>query len=391
VQLPWDMRYIPATILKSWHSAPGFLYLPPSRPLLACPYSPILAAMTEEEKDSEKGHARHDELFKKIIGKPGNARDLLVKHLPPEILAQLDMDTLQRVPATFIDEKLKKHYADLVYSVQTINPKCPEIRFYLLFEHKTWPDDFVGVQVLRYMSLLWTGILEDKNYKHPKLPPILPIVFYQSNDGWMPRTSFRDLIYSPSQAFDKYIPNFTFDFIAATRIDPKAVQDNVILKFYVAILRALDSPELVHLLPLLVEGFFEVLEPKEAMEYILVFFQYLVKTSEMVKERDFKQALATLPEGGKEIMNTLADQWMRQGREDGLVNGRQEGELKAARTMLLNFASSKFEYVPVGFSQKIHAIKDIDVLNSLSHSLPRAESLEAFEALIDKASKPTLH
>jgi hypothetical protein len=127
------------------------------------------------------------------------------------------------------------------------------------------------------------------------------------------------------------------------------------------------------------------------MEYILVFFQYLVKTSEMVKERDFKQALATLPEGGKEIMNTLADQWMRQGREDGLVNGRQEGELKAARTMLLNFASSKFEYVPVGFSQKIHAIKDIDVLNSLSHSLPRAESLEAFEALIDKASKPTLH
>jgi hypothetical protein len=38
--------------------------------LLACLYCPILTAMAEEEKDSEKGHARHDELFKKIVGKP---------------------------------------------------------------------------------------------------------------------------------------------------------------------------------------------------------------------------------------------------------------------------------------------------------------------------------
>jgi hypothetical protein len=125
------------------------------------------------------------------------------------------------------------------------------------------------------MALLWTSILEDKKYKHPKLPPILPIVFYQSNDGWVPKTSFRDLIYSPSEAFDKYIPDFTFDFIAASKIDPKAVQDNVILKFYVAILQALDSPKLVHLLPLLVEGLLEVLEPKEAMEYMLIFLQIL--------------------------------------------------------------------------------------------------------------------
>jgi predicted transposase/invertase (TIGR01784 family) len=366
-----------------------------STPLLACLYCPILTAMAEEEKDSEKGHARHDELFKKVVGKPDNARDLLVKHLPHEVLAQLDMDTLQRVPATFIDEKLKKHYADLVYSVKTINPKCPEIRFYLLFEHKAWPDEFVGVQVLRYKSMLWTSILEDKGYKHPKLPPILPVVFYQRNDGWEPRTSFRDLIYSPSEAFDKYIPDFRFDFIAATKIDPKAVQDNVILKFYVAILQALDSPELAHLLPLLVEGLFEVLEPKEAMEYILVFFQYLVKATEMLKKQDFEQALSTLPQGGKEIMNTLADQWMRQGETVGEIRGvqkgRQEGELKAARTMLLNLATAKFDYVPVGFSQKINAIEDMATLNALSLSLLKAESLEVFEALVDKATKPTVH
>ena len=44
-----------------------------------------------------------------------------------------------------------------------------------------------------------------------------------------------------------------------------------------------------------------------------------------------------------------------------------------------------------GFSKKVHAIDDIDTLNALSLSLLRSDSLEAFEALVDKATKPTLH
>ncbi|WP_045221321.1 Rpn family recombination-promoting nuclease/putative transposase [Desulfonatronum thioautotrophicum] len=351
--------------------------------------------MIEKDQDFGQGRAKHDELFKKVIGDPVNARDLLRAHLPPEVLTQLNMDTLQRIPATFIDENLKKHYADLVYTVKTVSPKCPEIRFYLLFEHKTWPDDFVGVQLLRYVALVWTSILEDPQYKHPKLPPILPIVFYQSNDGWVPKTSFRDLIYSPSEVFDKFIPDFTFDFIAATKIDPKAVQDNVILAFYFAILQALDSPRLVHLLPLLAKGLLEVREPREAMEYMLIFCRYLVKASEYLKEEDYKQALAVLPQGGKEIMDTLADQWLRQGETVGEVRGekrgRHEGKLEGIRTTLLNQAAAKFEYVPVGFSNKINAIEDVGTLNSLSLGLLKSDSLEAFESLVDKATQATTH
>jgi predicted transposase/invertase (TIGR01784 family) len=345
--------------------------------------------MRGEDQSLESGYirARHDELFRKVFGKAGNARDFLEKHLPSELLAHLDMTTLRRVPATFIDEKLKKHYADLVFSVRCTSPDCPEIRIYLLFEHKAWPDEFVGVQVLRYASMLWTGILEDKKYRHPKLPPILPIVFYQGDDGWVPRTSFRDLISIPSEEFAKYIPDFAFDFYSAKELDPKAVQHNVVLKFYVAILQALESPELAHLLPLLVQGLFETLEPREAMEYIIVFLTYLSKATDQLKKEDYEQALATLPHGGKDIMNTLADQWMRQGEVVGVQKGMQEGELKGIRVTLLNQATAKFDYIPVGFSTKINAIKDIDTLNSLSIGLLKAESLEAFEALVDKSNR----
>ncbi|GAB6059323.1 Rpn family recombination-promoting nuclease/putative transposase [Desulfonatronum parangueonense] len=351
--------------------------------------------MSEKDQDSGQGRAKHDELFKKVIGDPVNARDLLQAHLPPEVLAKLDMNTLQRIPATFIDEKLKKHYADLVYTVKTVSPECPEIRFYLLFEHKAWPDEFVGVQVLRYMALVWTSILEDPQYKHPKLPPILPIVFYQSNDGWVPKTSFRDLIYSPSEAFDKFIPDFTFDFIAASKIDPKAVQDNIILTFYFAILQALDSPRLVHLLPLLAKGLMEVREPREAMEYMLIFCRYLVKASEYLKEEDYRQALAILPQGGQEIMDTLADQWMRQGESVGEVRGekrgREEGKLEGIRSTIVDLMLAKFEQIPMGFTSKLNAINDIGTLKGLSVKLFKAESIEAFLAQVDKVTKSTTH
>ena len=348
----------------------------------------------DQNQESSQLRARHDELFKKVFGKTGNARDFLEKHLPPELLGHLDMTTLRRLPASFIDEKLKKHYADLVFSVRCTSPDCPEIRIYLLFEHKAWPDRFVGIQVNRYMAMLWTSILEDPRYTHPKLPPILPIVFYQDNEGWTPRTSFRDLIYSPSEAFAKYIPDFTFDFYSSNELDPKAVQHNVVLKFYVAILQALESPELAHLLPLLVQGLFEALEPKEAMEYIIVFLTYLSRATDQLKPEDYEHALATLPQGGKDIMNTLADQWMKQGRDegwrDGLGEGKREGKVEGIRSTILDFALAKFDHIPLGFTQKLNSIEDIGTLKGLSVSLIKSETIEDFQARVDQAIKPTM-
>ena len=37
-----------------------------------------------------------------------------------EILKRFDLDTLRLEPTTYVDEKLKKHYSDLVFSVQLV-------------------------------------------------------------------------------------------------------------------------------------------------------------------------------------------------------------------------------------------------------------------------------
>ncbi len=89
-------------------------------------------------------------------------------------------------------------------------------------------------------------------------------------------------------------------------------------------------------------------------------------------------------------MQTVADQIRAESKSIFVQEGEKKGELKGIRTTLLNLATAKFGYVPVGFSSKINAIEDIDTLNALSIGLLKAESLEAFEALVDKATKSTI-
>ncbi len=105
----------------------------------------------------------------------------------------------------------------------------------------------------------------------------------------------------------------------------------MVLKFYVAIIQALDTPQLRDLLPQLTQGLYESLGRRTALEYIQIFFKYLTKATENLSKEDYQKALDFLPEGGENIMNTLADQWIREGEERGIPIGEQRGE----QTMLI--------------------------------------------------------
>ncbi|PTN32856.1 hypothetical protein [Desulfonatronum sp. SC1] len=124
------------------------------------------------------------------------------------------------------------------------------------------------------------------------------------------------------------------------------------------------------------------------MEYIVVFLTYLSKATERLKQEDYEHALTMLPQGGKDIMNTLADQWMRRGWDEGKIEGRSEGQVEGVRSTILDLVLAKFDHIPMGLTGKLSAIEDLGALKGLSVSLIKADSLEAFLAHLDKAAKP---
>lgn len=89
---------------------------------------------------------------------------------------------------------------------------------------------------------------------------------------------------------------------------------------------------------------------------------------------------------GDRITQTVVDNIRAEARSTYVL----EGELKGTRTILLNMATAKYRFVHTGFAKKIHAIENVEILNTLCVGLLKAETLEAFEVLVDKTTKPTI-
>ena len=81
---------------------------------------------------------------------------------------------------------------------------------YMLFEHKSYPDKFVAVQLLRYMGAIWDQWLKgQKGETTARLPVIIPIVFYHGAETWIP-LKLCNLVANSAEALCSYVPSFDF-------------------------------------------------------------------------------------------------------------------------------------------------------------------------------------
>ncbi|KXB09034.1 hypothetical protein AKJ60_01140 [candidate division MSBL1 archaeon SCGC-AAA385M11] len=154
-----------------------------------------------------------------------------------------------------------------------------------------------------------------------------------------------------------------------------------------AIIKALDSPELRELLPQLTKGLYESLDQRTALEYIEIFLKYLVKSTEVVDKQDYAKALGKLPEGGNKIMTTLAEEWKQEGREEILQKKDQwvsEGEVKSAQEMLIDYIQDAFGLPPQTLIEKVKSINSYDVLRGLFKQARKVNTLEEFTQELDK-------
>jgi len=95
----------------------------------------------------------HDATFKKLFGQLEIAKDVIEKNLPKEIINDMDLDTIERLDGSFISEKLKETFSDIIYGIK-INNK--DVYIALLLEHKSYKDKLTIFQVSRYIIDLWS-------------------------------------------------------------------------------------------------------------------------------------------------------------------------------------------------------------------------------------------
>ena len=120
----------------------------------------------------------HDRFFKKLLSDPARAREYLQAFLPAQVLRLLVLDTLRPEEDSFVSDRLKEAFSDLVFSVRTLAGQYVNICF--LIEHKSTPDKAAVFQILHYISSAMLKQAQDG--KPPQL--IIPILFYHGEQEW---------------------------------------------------------------------------------------------------------------------------------------------------------------------------------------------------------------
>jgi predicted transposase/invertase (TIGR01784 family) len=146
----------------------------------------------------------HNNLFIKTFSDIANVKDFISGALPSEIIENIAPGSAYVEPTSFVEDSLSSHLSDLVIKLKANDGKR-NFDLYLLFEHKSYVDEKILWQLLKYQYLMFE---EDHNTKR-KFRTIIPVVFYHGRGKWKVPMSFSESINMP-EYLKKYAMNFEY-------------------------------------------------------------------------------------------------------------------------------------------------------------------------------------
>jgi len=152
----------------------------------------------------------HDPVYKLIFSEPRMVEDLLRAFVPGTWTDTLDFSSLDKQPAEYVGENLRRRLGDMLWRVRFRTPApgsgARELLVMLEFQSSSDPD--MAVRILAYAGLVHqqsvrTGTLD----AHGALPPVLPIVLYNGESRWTAASEAGELVAAVDAALARYQPS----------------------------------------------------------------------------------------------------------------------------------------------------------------------------------------
>ncbi len=169
-------------------------------------------------KKNKKGFKRDvlhlfDHLFYEVYSKEQYILDLFRLVLTSEEFELFDWSTLQSRVTVFIDKAFRERRADVIFSVKLKTGQMVEIIF--LFEHKSYNDPSVFIQMLNYQCDAINIYEKDSRQGKNKVPSlVIPVLVYSGKEPWKMPLSFHGYLNFPSlkvqAAFKENILNYKY-------------------------------------------------------------------------------------------------------------------------------------------------------------------------------------
>lgn len=295
----------------------------------------------------ETVHNPHDKLFHEIYCRKEEAQSFLEHYLPIEVLQHVDPGSLEICKDSFIDQELKKFFSDILYKVKLQGQPG---YIYVLFEHKSYKDRLIHLQLLEYMLKIWRLHLKqqksEKSKKPKRLPIILPLVIYHGEKAWPYGTRLSDLITGPRDTLATYIPDFAVILSDLTAYSDDEIRGTILSRVVLLLFKHIFDPDPRQKLPEIFSLVGELLKQVSGLRYLEIILRYVCSATDKITADELLTiAQQTLDKQGGEMVMTIADQLRKEGyeqamtiaeqlRQESLEKGRVIGEILFAQRML---------------------------------------------------------
>lgn len=298
----------------------------------------------------------HDSFFKETMGKIEVAGDFLNNYLPENIRNIVDTKTLEPQKDSFIDKELNEIFADMLFKAN-IDGEGGYV--YFLFEHKSYTSKNVSLQLLKYMTAIWDAKV--KNEKRDELPVILPLLIYHGRDRWNAGNTLGDIIKGYENLPDDikgYIPDYEYLVYDISRYTDDEIKGSAYLRIMLTLLRdifAEDDNEFYKSLLKAIEYIKELEDKQSGIGYFETMMRYIFNArKDLTKETadELQKELENNYPEGSDLVMTLAEILRKEGREEGIEEGRRKEKIDTA----IKFLTKKLGLLPKDFKEGIREL-----------------------------------
>jgi recombination-promoting nuclease RpnB len=266
---------------------------------------------------SIQAHNSHDAIFKKFFTDIEVATNFIEIYLPKKIKQSCDFSTLKIEPSSFVDEDLKQHYSDILYSLKVNGVKG---YVYLNVEHQSTPQELMPFRMLRYKLAVMKQHLDQG---HKKLPAVIPMLFYHGRKRPYPYSlelidCFEDKEFAKNHFFNPPL-----------LVDISQVSDDQFLSH-----KALGPLEIVQKyiftsdLESIASSLAQLMKDNRATHLAHELFNglvyYMLKQGKTANVEKVIEILLTIEDYREDVMNA-AQQLEQKGLQKGLEQGREQG------------------------------------------------------------------
>lgn len=323
----------------------------------------------------------HDAFFKQILGKPELAADFLTQHLPEPLLTEIDLPTLVEQKESFVDEALRQHFSDLLYKVQTRSGMLMYI--YLLFEHKSYPDNDVAFQVLRYQVRIWEKALT----KQEGRLPVIGLVVYHGQASWNIPRNFQATFGKDRKALSvpqvsAYVPEFSYHLVDLSALSDDQIRGTIWLRVFQLLLKHIFDPNLGAQLYNIFVLLKELLDRPSSIEMLSTFLRYVSRAGVGASKEEITQTVTRLfPTEGGALMKTAYDEWKEEWREEFETLGIHKGVLQTQRQNIILILQHRFspsEEIVQLLTLHLARIQSVDTMRNLINAALQVADLKEF-------------